>query len=121
MKTNIYVAGSLRNISKIKNIMDEKGTKQCAEEDIKGLKECDCLIYCMDSNHSRGKNFELGYITALGKPIIIYIMPGEEISEKLPIDSLIDNECIFIRAKLRHKIITFKNKTKTNRTKNRRM
>ena len=72
-KIKIYVAGSWKNRSKIKNIMDEieswgydiavdwtkhqeKGNaRQYAEEDLKGLKECDCLIYCMDSNHSRGQ------------------------------------------------------------------
>ncbi len=116
----VYVAGSWRNRSIIKNIMEEieswgcdiavdwtmhqekGGARQYAEEDLKGLKECDCLIYCMDSNHSRCKNFELGYITALGKPIIIYIIPEDEGSdrEKVPIDSLIDKECVFIRAKL---------------------
>lgn len=117
-KIKIYVAGSWKNRSKIKNIMEEienweydiavdwtkhqekGGARQYAEEDLKGLKECDCLVYCMDSNHSRGKNFELGYIAALGKPVIIYIIPGDGVSEKLPIDSLIDKECIFIRAKL---------------------
>ena len=119
-KITIYVAGSLKNMSIIKNIMEEieswghdiavdwtmqekGGTKQYAEEDLKGLKECDCLIYCMDSNHSRGKNFELGYITALEKPIVIYIIPDDDTvssTDKLSIDSLIDKECIFIRAKL---------------------
>lgn len=120
-KITIYVAGSWKNRSKIKNIMEEieswgydiavdwtkhienGNARQYAEEDLKGLKECDCLIYCMDSNHSRGKNFELGYITALGKSVVIYIIPGDEIlssTEKLSIDSLIDKECVFIRAKL---------------------
>ena len=120
-KITIYVAGSLKNMSIIKNIMEEieswgydiavdwtmhqekGGTKQYAEEDLKGLKECDCLIYSMDSNHSRGKNFELGYITALEKPIVIYIIPDDDTvssTDKLSIDSLIDKECIFIRAKL---------------------
>lgn len=88
-KTTIYVAGSWKNRSIIKNIMEkieswgcniavdwtkhqEKGGAiQYAEEDLKGLKECDCLIYCMDTNHSRGKNFELGYVTALEKPVVI--------------------------------------------------
>lgn len=117
-KIKVYVAGSWKNMLKIKNIMEEieswgydiavdwtkhqeKGSaRQYAEEDLNGLKECDCLIYCMDSNHSRGKNFELGYITALEKPVIIYIIPNDGIEEKLPIDSLIDKECVFIRAKL---------------------
>lgn len=120
-RITIYVAGSWKNRSKIKNIMDEieswgynitadwtkhqekGGARQYAEEDLKGLKECDCLIYCMDSNHSRGKNFELGYITALEKPVVIYIIPGDDTisgTDRLYIDSLIDKECIFIRAKL---------------------
>ena len=125
-KITIYVAGSWKNRSKIKNIMDEieswgcnmavdwtkhqeGDARQYAEEDLKGLKECDCLVYCMDSNHSRCKNFELGYITALGKPVVIYIIPSDENDSIIPgadtsdmsyIDSLIDKECIFIRAKL---------------------
>lgn len=119
-KTKVYIAGSFKNSTKIKGIMNdienwgfyiavdwtmhqEKGSaRQYADEDLKGLKECDCLIYCMDSNHSRGKNFELGYITALKKPIIIYIIPGDDASdrENLYIDSLIDKECVFIRARL---------------------
>ena len=121
-KINIYVAGSWKNKYKIKDIMNEieswgynmavdwtkhqekGGARQYAEEDLNGLKECDCLIYCMDSNHSRGKNFEFGYLTALEKPVVIYIIPNDESitgdEEKLPIDSLIDKECVFIRAKL---------------------
>lgn len=120
-KTIIYVAGSWKNRLEIKNIMEEieswgynmavdwtkhqekGGARQYAEEDLKGLKECDCLIYCIDSNHSRGKNFELGYITALGKPIVIYIVPSDDTvsdTDRSHIDSLIDKECIFIRAKL---------------------
>lgn len=130
-KINTYVAGSWKNRSTIKHLMEDieswgcnvivdwtkhqekGGARLYAEEDLKGLKECDCLIYCMDSNHSRGKNFELGYITALGKPIIIYIIPNNDTNdgivsdgiasgteEKLSIDSLIDKECVFIRARL---------------------
>jgi nucleoside 2-deoxyribosyltransferase len=119
-KIKVYIAGSWKNRSKIKSIMNdieswgfyiatdwtkhqEKGcARQYAEEDFNGLKECDCLIYCMDSNHSRGKNFELGYVTALGKPIIIYIIPGDYVSDRemLHIDSLTDKECVFIRARL---------------------
>jgi len=123
-KITIYVAGSWKNRLKIKNVMEDieswghniavdwtkhqekGGARQYAEEDIKGLKECDCLIYFMDSNRSRGKNFELGYITALGKPIVIYIIPNDENDGTVPytdmsyIDSLIDKECVFIRAKL---------------------
>ena len=125
-KITIYVAGSWKNRSRIKNIMEkieswehniavdwtkhqEKGgARQYAEEDIKGLKECDCLVYCNDGIKSRGKNFELGYITALGKPIVIYLIPSNETNdgivsgteEKLSIYSLIDKECVFIRARL---------------------
>lgn len=118
--TKVYVAGSFKNREKIRYIMSEienwgfriaadwtihqekGGSKLYATEDLQGLKECDCLVYCMDSNHSRGKNFELGYITALKKPIIIYIMPENDVSdiENLSIDSLIDRECVFIRARL---------------------
>ena len=118
-KLKVYIAGSWKNKEKIEYIMreienwgyniavdwtkhQEKGNaKQYAEEDLNGLKECDSLIYCMDSNHSRGKNFELGYIAALNKPIAIYIIPNDGIVGKgdIPIDSLIDKECIFIRAR----------------------
>ena len=122
-KIKVYVAGSWKNRLAIKQLMEnieewgyivivdwtkhqEKGgAKQYAAEDLKGLQECDCLIYCMDSNHSRGKNFELGYITALCKPVIIYIMSDEEINvcldmKTIHIDSLIDKECIFVKARL---------------------
>ena len=122
-KIKVYVAGSWKNRLTIKRLMEyieewgniviidwtkhqEKGdAKQYAKEDLKGLKDCDCLIYCMDSNHSRGKNFELGYITALDKPVVIYIISDEKIDayldmRKIPIDSLVDKECIFVRARL---------------------
>lgn len=121
-KIKVYVAGSWKNRSTIKQLMEkiedwgyiivtdwtihqEKGgAKRYAEEDLKGLQECDCLVYCMDENHSRGKNFELGYIAALDKPVIIYIISNKGIDKCLDkdisVDSLIDKECIFIRAKL---------------------
>lgn len=115
---NIYLAGSWKNRILTKYLMkdierwghkiivdwtkheEKNSAKKYATEDLQALKDCDCLIFCMDGVHSRGKNFELGYVTALGKPIAIYHMPNNDIvigPDGLPI---IDNECVFIRAKL---------------------
>lgn len=124
-KTKIYVAGSWKNRLLIRDLMEEmeswghivlvdwtnheeKGcAKQYAEQDIKGLKECDCLVYCMDGQKSRGKNFELGYVAALNKPTVVYLSTidfstiGKDI-EDVSYDGIIDymttNECVFIRA-----------------------
>lgn len=108
---DIYLAGSWKNKISIRHLMrdiedwghkiiidwtkheEKNSAKRYATEDLRALKDCDCLIFCMDGVHSRGKNFELGYATALGKPIAIYhIRNGDS--------SIIDNECVFIRAKL---------------------
>lgn len=121
-KTIIYVAGSWKNRLEIKNIMEEiesweynvavdwtkhqekGGARQYAEEDLKGLKECDCLVYCNDGIKSRGKNFELGYITALNKPVAIYVFPTiwDSVEDRYGsyIDSIIGKECVFIRANI---------------------
>ena len=130
-KLKVYVAGSWKNKDIIKGIMGkieeweyevpfnwtdtEKGdTKQYALEDIKGLNECNCLIYCMDGTKSRGKNFELGYATALNKPIAIYVFSVDNILNAIReisadpnnlsmndiLDAAISNECVFIRAKM---------------------
>lgn len=121
--TKVYVAGSWRNRLVIKVLMNEiemmghrvvvdwTGHKssgyarQYAAEDLKGLQECDCLIYCLDGIKSRGKNFELGYATALGKPIVLYLLSIYGIvvgpdSGRLSLECVIDNECVFIRANL---------------------
>lgn len=124
-KTKIYVAGSWKNRLLIKCLMreiedwghtvlvdwtnhEEKGgAKQYAEQDIKGLNQCDCLVYCMDGHKSRGKNFELGYVTALNKPIAIYLFSIdrstvykdiENVSIDYILDNMMANECVFIRA-----------------------
>lgn len=123
MKLKVYVAGSLKNRALIKVLMNEiemmghkiitdwtesaepGSARLCAKEDIRGLQECDCLIYCLDGIPSRGKNFELGYITALKKPIAIYILNISSISH-IPIELpgifkyYIDKECVFIRANM---------------------
>lgn len=122
-KTKVYVAGSWKNRFAIRVLMNEieimghqvavdwtehKSSgyaKQYAAEDLKGLQECHCLIYCLDGIKSRGKNFELGYVTALGRPIALYILPTYGIvigsdNRILPLEHLTDSECVFIRANL---------------------
>ena len=123
MKLKVYVAGSLKNRCLIKVLMNEiemmghkitndwteyvesGSANQCAEEDIRALQECDCLIYCLDGISSRGKNFELGYATALKKPIAIYMLNLNSITHS-PIERqgiikyYIDKECVFIRANM---------------------
>lgn len=133
-KIRVYVAGSWKNKNIIKHIMEkieewgrtvvvdwtvhtEKGsTEQYTSEDLKGLNQCDCLVYCMDGTKSRGKNFELGYATALNKPIAIYVFSVDNtlnaireivadpnninLSHDEILDAMISNECIFIRAKM---------------------
>jgi len=122
-KIKVYIAGSCKNVSIVKAVMNDIETmgyeiaidwtkhkrsgpaKLYADEDIKALQECDCLLYCMDGISSRGKNFELGYVTALGKPIAIY-MPNLDSIAHIPIETpgilkyYIDKECIFIRANI---------------------
>lgn len=122
-KIKVYIAGSWKSRLVIKTLMNKiemmghkivvdwtehklSGfAKEYAAEDIKGLQECDCLIYCMDGIDSRGKNFELGYATAIGKPIAIYMLNLNSIVH-IPIELsgilkyYIDKECIFIRANL---------------------
>lgn len=121
MKNNVYVAGSLKNRVAIKKLMnsienwgykitadwtnykDGDSAKYGAEESVQGLKECDCLIYCMDGVKSRGKYFELGYVSALGKPITIYFLPNNYYitdlnCDTLPFNVIIENESVFIRS-----------------------
>ena len=120
MTPNVYVAGSLKNRPLIKVLMNEiemmgykittdwaedteVSARLCAKEDIRALQECDYLIYCLDGIPSRGKNFELGYVAALKKPIAIYFLNLNSISH-IPIERpgilkyYIDKECVFIRA-----------------------
>ena len=123
MKNNVYIAGSWKNRDAVKRLMNDienfgykitydwtnhKGSdkaKDHVEEDIEGLKECDCLIYCMDGIRSRGKYFELGYVTALGKPVAIYLLPTyynviNPNDENLPFNIIIENESVFIRSRI---------------------
>ena len=131
---NVYIAGSWKNKDVVKHIMrkieewdhtvivdwtahTEKGNaKKYALEDLKGLNQCDCLIYCMDGTKSRGKNFELGYVTALNKPIAIYVFSIDNtlnaiceiaidsdninLSSDKILDEMISSECVFIRGKI---------------------
>lgn len=121
-KIKVYVAGSCKNRSSVKIIMNKiemmghdiatdwtkhkkEPAKLYAEEDIKALQECDCLLYCMDGISSRGKNFELGYVTALKKPIAIYMLNLDSIAH-IPIETpgilkhYVNKECMFIRANM---------------------
>ncbi len=121
MKNNVYVAGSCKNRVATKNLMDDikkwgfniafdwtNRTNDIVDdlkEDIKGLIECDCFIYCMDGIKSRGKYFELGYVSALNKPIGIYLLPTyyhiiNPNSEDLPFSIIIENESVFIRSRI---------------------
>lgn len=123
MKNDIYIAGSCKSRKAIKNLMTEMESWGChiifdwtvrdknndmstyVQEDIKGIKECDNFIYCMDGSKSRGKYFELGYATALNKRIAIYLLPtyyhindgvyGPDIP---PFDIIIENDSIFINS-----------------------
>jgi len=122
MKNNIYMAGSWKNrvaIRQLMNDMENLGykitvnwpnrkitddAKIAAEENLKGLRECDCLIYCMDGIRSRGKYFELGYATALSKPIGIYLLPTyynviNPNHEDIPFSVVLENESVFIRSR----------------------
>ncbi len=121
MKNNVYIAGSWKNRETVKNLMndiEEWGYKVTvdwtnhkrndkiidqAQEYIKGLQECDFFIYCMDGIKSIGKNFELGYATALGKTVGIYLFEnkifGPDI-KNISFDKIIAKESIFIQANM---------------------
>ncbi len=100
----IYVAGSLKNSHMANCVMKDIESMGCqiavdwakdidVTECIKGLEQCDGLIFCMDGFKSRGKNFELGYVHALKKPIIVYpIYPFKE-----SIEDLLENESTFLK------------------------
>lgn len=121
MKNNVYIAGSWKNREAVKRLMkdiEEWGCKitvdwtnhkrkdnlmEYVQEYIKGLQECDHFIYCMDGIKSIGKNFELGYATALGKPIGIYLFDGNIFGpnmEKISFDKIIEKESVFVRANM---------------------
>ncbi len=119
---NIYMAGSWKNRVAIRQLMDDMenlgykimvnwpnrkitdDAKVTAEENLKGLRDCDYLIYCMDGIKSRGKYFELGYATALGKKIGIYLLPTyykvvNPNHEEVPFSVILENESVFIRSR----------------------
>lgn len=122
-KLKVYVSGSWINRPKVKSLMGDidimghevaidwteqtesgpESDKLYAEEDIKALEECHCLIYCLDGNPSRGKNFEVGYMAALKKPIAIYVLNLDSITHiQMETHGIvryyINKECVFIRA-----------------------
>ena len=123
MKTKVYIAGSCRSrvaigflMSKIEDWgyeiafdwtvhMEDGDASEYVQEDIKRLRECDLLVYCMDGIKSRGKYFELGYAFALNKPIGIYLLPTyyrviNPNDETLPFNVMMENESVFIRSKM---------------------
>lgn len=125
MTNNVYVAGSCKNRKAVRGLIseiegwdckimfdwttrDEKNDiKGYVQEDIRGIEECDNFIYCMDGLRSRGKYFELGYATALGKRIGIYLLPnlyditnGIYNQDTLPFSVIIENDSIFIKSRM---------------------
>jgi nucleoside 2-deoxyribosyltransferase len=124
MSNNVYIAGSCKNRKAIKHLMvdienwgykvtfdwtirAENNENLFVEEDIGGMKECDSFIFCIDGSRSRGKYFELGYATALGKRIGIYLVPtyyhvtnGVCSPDIPPFDFIIENDSIFIKSKM---------------------
>jgi hypothetical protein len=130
MVNKVYIAGSCKNRKAIKRLMsdienwghkiifdwtvrdEKKDLNIYVQEDIIGMKECDNFIYCMDGSKSRGKYFELGYATALGKRIGIYLLPTYYHitnnlckSDRPPFDIIIENESIFIKS-IRYPILS---------------
>lgn len=121
MEKKIYIAGSWKNKNAVKDLMTDlegdgysiavdwtnhkidENLVSYVQDYLKGLNECSCFIYCMDGIKSIGKNFELGYATALGKPIGIFLMNSKMFGpniENLPYEKIIAKECSFIRANL---------------------
>ncbi len=135
MTNSVYIAGSCKNVKAVKYLMtkieswghritfDWTGSNnnndigEYVKKDIDGIQECDNFVYCMDGIKSRGKYFELGYATALNKPIIIYILPTHYYmtnagsvdnvgnsdmlpSDMLPFDMIIENDSVFIKSRM---------------------
>lgn len=119
MNNNVYIAGSWKNRIEVRNLMNDieswgynitvdwtnhvgkDNLVAYVQEYIKGMQECDYFIYCMDGIKSIGKNFELGYATALGKHIGIYLFNNKTFGpnmETTPYNKIIQKECAFIRA-----------------------
>ena len=119
MKRKIYVAGSCKNRVAIRQLMkyiedfgyeiavdwtvmrDSVDLKKDVQEDIDKLHECDGLIYCMDGIKSRGKYFELGYATALNKPIGIYFPYTVGSDGNMPgLNAVVEDESVFVKSKM---------------------
>ena len=119
MKKKIYVAGSCKNIVTIRQLMKnienlghdisldwtvrrgDTDAKKDAQEDIKRLQECDCLIYCMDGIKSRGKYFELGYAAALSKPIGVYFLYAVDPNGTMSgLNAVMEDESVFIKSRM---------------------
>lgn len=125
MANNIYVAGSCKNRKAVRTLITEIEKWDCkvvldwtvrdenndivryVQEDIGGIEKCDNFVYCMDGSKSRGKYFELGYATALGKRIGIYLLPnrynitnGIYNQDTSPFSVIIENDSIFIKSRM---------------------
>lgn len=121
MKNNVYIAGSWKNRIVVKQLMNDienwgykitvdwtehkrkDNISEYAQEYLKGLKECDYFVYCMDGIKSIGKNFELGYATALDKQVGVYVFDNNIFGPNMKVlsfDKIVDKECIFIRANM---------------------
>lgn len=122
---NVYIAGSCKNRKAVKALMTEiekwgyrvifdwtvrdenNDVARYVKEDIRGIEKCDNFVYCMDGSKSRGKYFELGYATALGKRIGICLLPnrynitnGVYNQDILPFSVIMENDSIFIKSKM---------------------
>lgn len=125
MTNNVYVAGSCKNRKAVRTLITEIEKWDCkvifdwtvrdenndivryVQEDIRGIEECDNFVYCMDGSKSRGKYFELGYATALGKRIGIYLLPNRyNITNGIynqdipPFSVIMENDSIFIKSRM---------------------
>ncbi len=121
MSNNVYIAGSWKNRVAIRQLMDDVenlGYKitvdwtnhigkdklvEYVQEYMRGIKECDYFIYCMDGIKSIGKNFELGYATALGKHVGVYLFNSKTFGpniESTPLSKIMDKESAFVRANI---------------------
>ena len=137
MNNNVYIAGSCKNRKAVKDLItdieswgfriifdwtvrdENNDISRYAQEDIRGIKDCDSFVYCMDGSKSRGKYFELGYATALGKRIGIYLLPNRyNITNNVynqdipPFSIIIENDSIFIKSGM-YPILSGANELKT--------
>lgn len=137
MRNNVYIAGSCKNRKAVKALMTDienwgfnvifdwtvrdgnNDISRYVQEDIRGIKDCDNFVYCMDGSKSRGKYFELGYASALDKRIGIYLLPNRYNiasntynQDTLPFSVIIENDSIFIKSRM-YPILSDANKLKT--------